>query len=1027
MIPEKAENPHQRVGIKRNKFMALVTTGLTNNGLTTHYQIQYDDSLSTADGVDRANGLIGVCESDYNIMSNWFGGIALTVGTPITVNIVPGSYASAGWGPPITLKPGNGSDLTLVRYLLVSEVTEMFMLAQNRGWFAPDGSNEGSAGEGLSRFLATQFLQAIGSGLVGEPGFDLANSWLNSTREDFVNHIDTGDHGIDAKTGCSILFIYYLFTQLGFSINAIINAAASELSGVYNNLTGDNGNPFPFFKLLLDNGFPGTSTINSGNLDNPFPQGMLSFWVDKNTFSKDEVQDVINIHGGKFNNAFWLVVEGFNVNTFNSFNVTIPNLTGTFTNITGITVSRSATPIDFENTLNPNVPQRIRIAYDITFTHDSLAAFPTVGDAPSIFELDAGITINGNTPPNATANTIFELTAGADPYFTNIDPSQNNVFWLSQDLRVFTATPGKNNIPVAGGPVFGSDNINGAFSYVQNLLNYLNTSFGDPSGTDPFVSLLPGQTGALTGDSSVAPVTVDFSNIFNIHIYNNYNFAIARVRLRGLPGDAANNVKVFFRLWSTQTADTDFQSSSTYLSNVDVQNHPISPLVGTGNHTIPFFATGNFPGNSDYVNGGINNKTITLDAGDYKWVYFGCFLNLYDSGNIINGQQIQTLLNGTHHCLVAEIAYNDAPILNSSAVVLSPENSDKLAQRNLQLTTSDNPGEAASHRIPQTFDIRPSMPLLQQEGSLLNYPDELMIDWGNTPADSMASIYWPQVNATDVLTLATQLYGTHLLTAADANTIQCKVTMGVSYIPIPIGTGENLASLLTIDLPTTVVKGQEFNIIVRRITTRRNQGVILKSFRNANAVFQAKTESHRPGEYDNPQEGDDNGAFNRNKFKNWRYVMGTFQVKIPVATAETMLAPEQSTLAIMKWRLLQMSPASRWYPVLQRYILYLTARVNGLGGNADNVKPSPMGYWELPQKEGEERCEYSGKICKVMFDCCGEFDGFVLKDCGKEHLFKSNEPMIGELAIRACKERLKVAVCVDKNSKDRICKLVIEC
>ena len=214
--------------------MSLITTGLTNGGLTTHYQIQYDDSLSQPDGLDRANALIAVCEADYDIMSGWFGGISLTVGTPVTVNIVPGPYASAGWGPPITLQPGDGSSVTLVRYLLVSEVTEMFMLAQSRGWFAPDGSNEQSCGEGLSRFLAEQFLVSTGSG-VSEPGFELAPSWLDSSispispiygsRGDFINVTREYDHGIDPSTGCSILFIYYLFTQLDFSINSIIAAA----------------------------------------------------------------------------------------------------------------------------------------------------------------------------------------------------------------------------------------------------------------------------------------------------------------------------------------------------------------------------------------------------------------------------------------------------------------------------------------------------------------------------------------------------------------------------------------------------------------------------------------------------------------------------------------------------------------------------------------------------------------------------------------------------------------------------------
>src|SRR5205807_4122720 len=129
-------------------------------------------------------------------------------------------------------------------------------------------------------------------------------------------------------------------------------------------------------------------------------------------------------------------------------------------------------------------------------------------------------------------------------------------------LRVFTATPGKNNHPVSGAPAFSTDSSAGAFTYIAQLLGHLNSNFADPSGIDPFQTLLPGQGGALTGDSSVTAVTVDF-HFPTFTIYNNYNFAIARVRLRGLPADVANNVKVFFRLWSTQTADTDFQPTTT--------------------------------------------------------------------------------------------------------------------------------------------------------------------------------------------------------------------------------------------------------------------------------------------------------------------------------------------------------------------------------------------------------------------------------------------------------------------------------
>ena len=100
----------------------------------------------------------------------------------------------------------------------------MFMLAQNKGWFAPDGSNEGAAGEGLSRFLSTEFLVQSGLGSA-MPGFDTARFWLNSPRVDYVNNIDEYDHAPDAKSGCATLFLYYLSYQLGYNIQRIIGAS----------------------------------------------------------------------------------------------------------------------------------------------------------------------------------------------------------------------------------------------------------------------------------------------------------------------------------------------------------------------------------------------------------------------------------------------------------------------------------------------------------------------------------------------------------------------------------------------------------------------------------------------------------------------------------------------------------------------------------------------------------------------------------------------------------------------------------
>jgi hypothetical protein len=996
--------------------MAFVTTGLINGGLTTHYQIEYDDSLSQADGKDRANALIETCEADYNLMAGWFGGIALTVGIPITVRINPGGYASAKWGPPIDLVPGNGSNIGLVRYLLVSEVVEMFMMAQNQGWFG--AGNEGSAGEGLSRFLAGQFLIANGLG-VTEPGFQLANYWMESPREDYVNNVDVADHGLDAKTGCAILFIYYLFTQLGFGINQIVAAAASELSGVYKNLTGDAGDPFPFFKQLLDEAFPGTTAIPGSNPDNPWPLGRLSFWVDKSTFGKDEVNDMVTApHTGVFPNAFWLVLEGFNQQILGS---RTPSLSGPALGFTGISMPSDPAGTDYERPADQRAPQRVRFPFDIRFSSSSPSAFPATGAAPAQEELDGSIAILGKT---FNAATMLEFVAGADPYFTNVDPAQNNVTWLSEDLRVFTATPSLNNTPVPGGPAFGADGIAEAYSYVQSLIAYLNANFSDPTQTDPFnpaSNVIPGQTDAYTGDSSVTPSTISGGNA-----HANYNFALARVRLRGTSGAAgeAENVKVFFRLWGTQTADTDYDTGSTYPSHLDSRGLPDWPQPGPGGHTIPFFATGNSPNlreasNPEYGSGGVNNQTIAINTGDSRWAYFGCFLNVYDPSNQVGGSPVQSLLTGTHHCLVAQIAYDDAPIVNSGGVTASPNNSDKLAQRNLQVTHSDNPGAPATHLIPQTFDVRPSIAPLSGQDVLLRYPDELMIDWGNTPSGSTASVYWPQVSASEVLQLAAQLYASHALSQLDAHTIRCKVSSGVTYLPIPPGSGESFAGLLTIDLPSTVTRGQEFNVIVRRVSTRRFREVPVEV-----PSIEAKPSTRRRK---TKPDGEKLEATRSKGERNWRRVVGTFQVRIPVGTKDAILPAEEITLAIFKWRLQAMSPTNRWHPVLQRYVSYLAARVRGLGGDPDKV-PASLTWTPIEEKPPHgELVEYTGKVLEVFYDCFGELEGLVLGTCSAKHPFKTREAAIGELALLACKERLLLTIFVERGCEHEIRRIAIRC
>ncbi len=1008
--------------------MAQVTTGLTNGGVTTHYNFSYDDSFGGPGGVEpaRTNAVIAACENDYNtLLSGPFGVANNPSGMNVQVTTQAGNTCGPGGTPANNGACWSGSKTSstiqliaqgksyannpaYLRYLLISEVSEIFMMVQNIGWF--QGGNEGSKGEGLSRFLGSQFLAQNGFlGLGIDADFAVAALWLNSTRDDFVNN-DPDDNGYDKTNGCTTLFIYYLFHQLGFTINQIVGAGASTLAGVYKNLTGDASDPFPFFKRLLDLQFPSqtSSALPGPNFDDPWPIGILSFVADKNSFGKDEVNDSIgSASNGLFPNAFWLQLEGFNQQVMGG---ATPTLSGPATGLTGVTLPVDALGTEYERKNDLLAPQRIRFPYDVKFQSSSLGLFPAKGNPPVEKLLDGAITVLGTT---FNAATELEFVAGADPSFSNVDNDQANVFYLSQDLRVFTATPNVNNAPVPGAPPFVTNDFNGAYGYLQSLLTYLNGNFSDPGGTDPFKAasnVIPQQADAYTGDSSVTPLSGSNAN---------FNFAVARVRMSGPQGVAgeAQNVRVFFRMWSTQTADTDFQPG-TYPSHKDAAGLPDWPLAASDSHTFPFFATGNAPNLSDpnnpeYGTNGVNNKTIQNKTGDHVWVYYGCFLNVYDDSNRINGQKVQTLLNGTHHCLVAEITYDGAPIVNSNGVTENPENCDKLAQRNLQVTKSNNPGSPQTRLIPQTFDLRPSLPPILGQDTLLQYPDELMIDWGNTPAGSKASIYWPQVSALQVLQLASRLYASHLLSASDANTIQCVVTKSTTYVPIPPGGGQNFAGLLTIELPPSVVKGQEFNVVIRRITTRRvlvEPPPKIEYRMKPSPRLRAKAKGK-----DETQE------------INWRYVVGTFQVRIPVSTAHLILPEEEDTLAIFKWRLRQMATTNRWYPVLQRYISYLAGRVKGLGGNPDEIPPSVTGAPHKKEHPCEPVREYTGKVTEVVYDCFGDIEGFVMSDCCEKHAFKTREREVGQLALRACRERLELTVYVEDEKERRIMRIAVRC
>jgi hypothetical protein len=624
------------------------------------------------------------------------------------------------------------------------------------------------------------------------------------------------------------------------------------------------------------------------------------FIVDKSTFGVDELSASL-----VYKNAFWLVLEGFSIDEVGAV---VPGFSGPFDGFGGLTITMDSLGVAYEFPGDTVTPQRIRFPYDITFTASSAAAFPGMGLSAEEL-LTASITVQGMP---MTANALFEVEGGADPFFMNIGTT-DNAYYLSQDLRVFTITPETDGVMPVGSVPFnfttgGPSTLDtgAAYNYIQQFLGFLNTTYGDPGNADPFSTLLPDQLMAESGDSSVTPLTGNPGG----NPFINYNFAVARVRLNG-SGSMAPNTKVFFRLFNTQTFDTDYINTNAFVSAGDpnitfpstgAADDPAVPLPGTDGNgvingcSIPFFAAAD---QSDVAPGGVNNQNVLVSSGDGVWVYFGCYLDVYNPSLMVGGFPVQHwLAGGTHHCLVAQIAFSGAPIVNTGGVIENPGNCDKLAQRNLQISAMGTIVMAAMHRIPMTFDTRPG-PVIgaRPAGGLTGWPDEVMIDWGNVPVGSVLSIYWPRVSAAAVVELARKHSAFPFLIASDAHTIKCMSHRGVTYIPIPpsVAGEPSFAGLMTIELPEGVRDERGFRVTVRRVRSR---------------VLNADADLRRS--------------------LAWRCVGGIFQVSIPVVSAARLLPQEEGLLAMLEWRQRRLSEDNKWHPVLVRYIAEVAARVRAL-------------------------------------------------------------------------------------------------
>jgi hypothetical protein len=296
-----------------------------------------------------------------------------------------------------------------------------------------------------------------------------------------------------------------------------------------------------------------------------------------------------------------------------------------------------------------------------------------------------------------------------------------------------------------------------------------------------------------------------------------------------------------------------------------------------------------------------------------------------------------------------------------------------------------------SRQALSTFDIKPTPAPLPAELK----PDELMFDWTALPAGATASIYFPAIDAGEIMKSAGSMYGSQPFTSIDANTVGCDCK-GMTFMPIPPGTG-NFAGLLAIDLPPIAGRGGRFTATVTQLTnaqgpSRRAKGGLLT----------------------------------------WRKIVGTFQLAIKLESEAVSLPKIEQNLAVLRWIFSSLPPASRWYPVMQRYIGAVAGQVASLGGEPNAIPPSATGTWPggppspgagAPHPKGHS---HVGKISELLYDHFADFEGFTLEtESSESFTFLSRESHMEQLIRQAWADRLRVTVVADRHHKQRPRQIVL--
>ena len=833
----------------------------------------------------------------------------------------------------------------------------------------------------------------------------------------------------------------FAFSSLGIATGATPQTVSVKIPA---NLT-----PGVYDLVVVANGIPSDPvTVRVSQQD-------CFFIIDRSTFSQGEIQALINLNGAPatIDDALYVVVEGFQPSELglNAGNLNNPPSKPAVTSpIPGMTFQFSGPVVPQDPSLPPNA-QRFTYPFKVAFADTSMFGFAA---STANVGITASMTAAGNT---VTAAALLQLMRNPNPYILHGDTAHGGDWYLSVDLRVFQAKAGQTRF-AAHVPTAGSARA-AATGFIQQVLHNLN---GSPASANSIFDSLP--TAEDQATLALAPTDSAGTAV--------YNFALARVRYRDtIP---ASNVRLFFRMWPAQQTNASFDTNTLYRSaSSGTHKVPLLGVQGDEIMTIPFFATPRVDTTSASMRTQAdtpNVRAISPDSlGGEVSSFFGCWLDINQPNdrvlparlvgptpaNLPDGPfsglgqllPVQQLVRSAHQCLIAEVAFDLAPVQANS----DPSTSDKLAQRNLTFVNVPNPGLLDSRRAPQTFEVRPTPAQYPADVA----PDELMLDWGNIPHGTTANLYLPACDADEILSLADQLYDVNLLTKVDDHTIACPAG-GVTYLPVPRGSGVNFAGLLSVELPAGIRKGHVHEVTVRQVTTALSR---LPAHRAT------RLEDDRPinaggapgGDGDQPTEAPAVAVFTegfqaKRPDLSWRRVLGVFNLTIPVSTKGELRPGEERLLSLLRWIQVAIPMQSRWFLVFKRYLDEVADRVRDMGGDPDAIGADPNGDWKhvIPsggkhggergygdrdddsdaddhgyRRAGERLVRFTGKVASLEYDRYGDYDAFLLDTEDGLRRFEGREVETEELAERVWRDRTTISVYAERHDPDRPVKIVL--